>query len=996
MKRALWLLAAGFSVSSIHAQTCPAVNFLQAGSALVFDQAGASAAALQRQTDGSFTRQRYSALSPYKKLDSAANYQSAFLNCSGTGPRTFKTAPGWVALADRPGAASQTLLFSDFLGNGTPVGLAIVPGGHGGGPAVDSLLVVISNPDGSMKSNAYYPVISNPNGLLVADLNHDGKKDVVVVSSGTSAAGSNTITVFLGKGDGTLQAPTYYPAHTSALSAVAFDFNGDGIPDLAVVNGASPDVSILLGRENGTFAAPVNYAVTQGLSIALGDFNGDGRADLVAGGSKNLAMLLGNGDGTFRTAVNLAQSITADAMAPGDFNKDGKLDLAVSDLYGGTVSILLGDGTGRFPTENDYVAGYEPAELFATDLDGDGNLDVVIATGHPDVLAPNQYSDTVTAFFGRGDGTLIGPPTYPAGARLGALALADFDGDGKPDVAAASGDVWILLSRGGGSFKTPVRLALGSSNALAAADFNGDGKQDLAVGTGAGVYVYLGNGDGTFQAPVQYSTGGPVSSLAVADFNGDGKLDIAACGYSSSPPTNANAGVLLGNGNGTFQAVRSLTGFGLGPTGLVAGDFNKDGKQDLAIANAGNPGYGDDIGGVLVFLGQGNGTFQGPASYPAGVNPNFITAADVNGDGAADLLVATRTANWAFRVAVLLGNGNGTFGSTAQFATDYGPVGIVVADLNSDGKPDLAIAHCCGETDTTIMLGNGDGTFQPDIHLVSSVSPGAVLVADLNGDTRPDIITGVGSFPSSAVAVFLNETLLDVNGASWLAGPLAPDSFAIAVAPGTALATATQTAALPYPTSLGGTMVTVTDSLGVARLAPLYYVSPGQVNYLIPSAAAPGPAVVTVTVGSAAVTGGGVTVAAVGPGLFLFQGSNIAAAYVTRVKADYSQTNENIYAYNSSGALVAAPIDLGPASDQVYLILYGTGLRGHSAASNSVVVTAGGANLQVAYAGAQNASYPGLDQINVLLPRSLAGKGDVTIQVTVDGQAANPCHVTIK
>jgi uncharacterized protein (TIGR03437 family) len=144
------------------------------------------------------------------------------------------------------------------------------------------------------------------------------------------------------------------------------------------------------------------------------------------------------------------------------------------------------------------------------------------------------------------------------------------------------------------------------------------------------------------------------------------------------------------------------------------------------------------------------------------------------------------------------------------------------------------------------------------------------------------------------------------------------------------------------------------------------------------------------------VTGGGVSIAAIGPGLFLFQGTNIAAAYVTRVKADGSQPNENIYAFNSSGTLVAAPVDLGPASDQVYLILYGTGLRGHSAASNSVVVTAGGANLQVAYAGAQNASYPGLDQINVLLPRSLAGKGDVAIQVTVDGQAANPCHVTIK
>ena len=1004
MQRGLWIVAAGFYVSAMYAQTCPAVNFLQGGTVTVFDSTGA--AGLQRQPDGSFTRQRYKIQSPYTRLDSIANYQSAFLNCTGAGARTFKTPAGWTALADRPGAVSQTLVGSDFLGSGVPVGLAIVPGGFSGGPSVDSLLVAISNPDGSLKSNTYYPVISNPNGLLVADFNNDGKKDVVVVSSGSSSAGSNTVTVFLGKGDGTLQAAAYYPAHTSPISAVAYDFNGDHNLDLAIANSGSGDVSILLGRGDGTFAAPVNYPAVAGVaSLALGDFNGDGKVDLAAGGGKTLSILFGNGDGTFRAAGNLALSISPTALAPGDFNKDGRLDLAVTDLSGGTVSILLGDGTGKFSAEYDYVAGYEPASLFAMDLDGDGNLDVLIGTGHPDILAPNQYSDTLTAFFGRGDGTLIGPPTYPTGAGIDgvhSMALADFDGDGKPDLAVAAGDVWILLSRGGGSFKTPVRLAMPASNnssasadTLAAADFNGDGKQDLVVGTafGNGVYVFLGNGDGTFQAPVQYTTGGNVTSVAVADFNGDGKLDIAACGYAVSTPTNANAGILLGNGNGTFQSVKSLTGFGAGPYWLVAGDFNKDGKIDLAIANQGTPGDSTDNGGVLVFLGQGNGSFQSPASYPAGINPNFITAADVNGDGAPDLLVATRAPNFAYNVAVLLGQGNGTFGSTALFPTEFGPVAIAVADLNGDGKPDLAIAHCCGETDTTFLFGNGDGTFQPDVHLTSSVSPGALLVTDLNGDTRPDLITGAAGF-SSAVAVFLNETLVSVNDASFLTGPLAPNSFASAF--GSGLATATQSAALPYPTTLGGTTVTVTDALGAARPAPLYYVSPTQVNYVIPSGTAPGPAVVSVSVGSVAVTGGGATIAAIGPGLFLFQGTNIAAAYVTRVTAGNSVTYENIYAIDSSGGLVAAPINLGPSTDQVYLILFGTGLRGHSSASNSVIATAGGVGLPVSYAGAQNAAYPGLDQVNVLLPQSLAGKGDVTIQVTVDGQAANPAHVAIQ
>jgi uncharacterized protein (TIGR03437 family) len=148
-------------------------------------------------------------------------------------------------------------------------------------------------------------------------------------------------------------------------------------------------------------------------------------------------------------------------------------------------------------------------------------------------------------------------------------------------------------------------------------------------------------------------------------------------------------------------------------------------------------------------------------------------------------------------------------------------------------------------------------------------------------------------------------------------------------------------------------------------------------------------------VGGTAVASGSVTIAAIGPGLFLYGGTNLVAGDVIRVHADNSQSKENVYALTASGGLVPAPIDLGPATDQVYLELFATGLRGHSAASNSVTVTAGGVSLPVSYAGAQP-QFPGEDQIDVLLPQSLAGAGDVVIQVTVDGQTANPGHVTIK
>jgi len=184
MQRILWILAAGSLIPAVHAQ-CPVPNFLQAGTVTVLDDT--SVAGIQRQADGSFTRQRFKRFSPYTRLDSTADFQSAFQNCTGAGIRAFQNPPGWVPLSPQPGAATQTLLFSNFLGNGTIAGLAIVPGGLSGGPTLDSLLVAIFNADGSVASSAYYPVPPNPSGLLVADLNHDGKQDVVVVSYGSGS-----------------------------------------------------------------------------------------------------------------------------------------------------------------------------------------------------------------------------------------------------------------------------------------------------------------------------------------------------------------------------------------------------------------------------------------------------------------------------------------------------------------------------------------------------------------------------------------------------------------------------------------------------------------------------------------------------------------------------------------------------------------------------------------------------------------------------------------
>jgi uncharacterized protein (TIGR03437 family) len=968
------------------------------------------ASLLVRQPDGSFTQRGYLGDAPYSLVASAPDYQPAFWSLLPMEARTFKSPPGWKFLANRLGVPAQALAFADLLGNGTQVGLAIVPANFDGGPSASSLAVAVFNPDGSTKPMNFYQVPAYPLNILVADFNNDGKLDVVVIGANNicsaTCPGSN-VAVYLGNGDGTLNAPVFYSGHNGTTNAVAYDFNGDGKPDLALVNAGSGDVSILLGKGDGTFATAVNYpAVAQGTIAVAGDFNGDGHGDLLVGAPNALALLLGKGDGTFQAATKTQEPFEVVGMAAGDFNNDGKLDVAISDSQSGTVSILLGDGTGKFPTEHDYSTGYGVVatnplgNLFAMDLDGDGNLDVVIACGQPDVLSAVPYlSNQITAFFGAGDGTLIGPPAYHVGSGVNALAVADFNGDGKPDIAVASGSVWILLAGSGGAFATPVSISLGSgvsASGIAAADLNGDGKPDLVVGdsNGSGVYVLLGKGDGTFQAPVKYPVGGIVNSIAIADFNGDGKPDIAVCG--SDYGSDSTVGILLGNGNGTFQAVTNLSGFGSDPIALAVGDFNNDGKPDLAIVDHGTFNTNPLPGGVAVYLGKGNGAFQTPVNYTAGLNPLSIAAADVNGDKTLDLLVGAEDPNYntngQWDVAVLLGKGDGTFKAASYAASSEAPGSIAVADFNADGKPDLAVAHCCTNTFATYLLGNGDGTFQPEVNLPAAYSATAVAAADVNGDGFPDIIAGFSQNADSCVGIFLNlqtaSIAANVSAANPTLATISPGS--IATAWGSNLATATAVYSGSPPTTLAGTTVTIRDASGVSQSAPMFYVSSTQVNYEVPDATALGSATLTITSASGPPASIATSVASLAPGIFPLTTGGLAAAIVIVVAADYSETWGNVYQIDSSGNIVPLAVDLG--AGQVYLELYGTGIRN----AKSVSVTIGGQNVPVLSWGAQGDT-PGLDQVNVgPLPASLKGSGQVNITLTAGGQSANTTNITFK
>jgi len=329
--------------------------------------------------------------------------------------------------------------------------------------------------------------------------------------------------------------------------------------------------------------------------VTVGDFNGDGKPDLAVTYTVRVASLLGNGDGTFTQAPGspiLMQYPPWDTLATpyagfvtvGDFNNSGNLGLAVAGFQSSDTTILLGNGNGAFTPSSAFVYTQNmPTVCLASgDFNGDGNLDLAVA-GDGNGLP-------VVSLLGYGDGAFNMVPSSPFGVSSPAsfVAVADFNGDGKLDLAIAANGVTILLGNGDGTFTlspgSPIPAG-SAPDAIAVADFNGDGKLDLAVANNGSnnVSILLGNGDGTFASPAgsPIAVGSQPQSIAVGDFTGSGRLDLAVANYGSNTVT-----ILLGNGDGTFtQAVNSPVPVGKGPISLAVSDFNGSGRLGLAVAN---------------------------------------------------------------------------------------------------------------------------------------------------------------------------------------------------------------------------------------------------------------------------------------------------------------------------------------------------------------------------------------------------------------------------
>jgi hypothetical protein len=337
---------------------------------------------------------------------------------------------------------------------------------------------------------------------------------------------SNVVGALLGNGDGSLQGEVNYPAGALAVAAAVGDFNGDGKPDLITANSYINAVGVLLGNGNGTFQAPVMAGANNfPNALATGDFNHDGKLDLaVANRSSNdVSVLLGNGDGTLRAAVNYPVGGSPRGVAVGDFNGDHQVDLVTANADGNSVSVLINNGDGTFQPAVNYPTAVSPYAVVVADFNGDGKADLATA---------NLVANNVSVLIGNGDGTFQPAVNYAVHVNPRSLVAADFRHDGKMDVATAndgSNDVSVLLGNGNGTFQAAANYAAGAEPiSLVAVDLNGDSKLDLAVANTSGnnVGVLIGNGNGTFQAGLPYATGDVPLSVATADFNGDGKPDL--------------------------------------------------------------------------------------------------------------------------------------------------------------------------------------------------------------------------------------------------------------------------------------------------------------------------------------------------------------------------------------------------------------------------------------------------------------------------------------
>jgi hypothetical protein len=481
----------------------------------------------------------------------------------------------------------------------------------------------------------------------------------------------------------------------------------------------------------------------------------------------------------------LNNSVSADGVAVGDFRGIGRLDLAVVHTIDHTLNILPNNGDGTFRPAVSYFCPNEeagPVWVTAADLNGDGHLDLAVLGNHNN----SALDGVIDIFLGNGDGTFRPAVSYSSGpGSRGGIAVGDFNGDGSPDLAVAdfnygnpSSDAGILLNNGDGTFRAPVLVPVfQGARSATVGDFNGDGIPDLAVADGygandvldqnypAGVTILVGHGDGTFTTAGQYNSpatpgGGTINPefVTTGDLRHNGITDVVVCDYDH------NLNVFLGNGDGTFQPA---VGYDTGeyPRPVAIADVNGDGIPDLVVANIGIANPPED-GSVAVLLGNGDGTFQEAVQYTPFHFPGWVAVGDFNGDGLPDLAVSR--VQDGHSVNVMLNQPDLTATGTTLSATTGQRFAAVVASFTDPGGPGAATDYAAtidwgdqSRLATGGVTDNGDGTFDvaaSHTYLAAGSYTATVTVADRRT---------AGRTATAATTVQVSDPPAQAGGATW-------------------------------------------------------------------------------------------------------------------------------------------------------------------------------------------------------------------------------------
>lgn len=594
-----------------------------------------------------------------------------------------------------------------------------------------------------------YASFAGARGIVIGDFDRNGWPDIAQANTTR-----NTVTILLNH-DGMLTKASDIPMDRGPFDISSGDFNGDGLMDLVVTTADANSIALLSGQAAGRFATPVRFALADIQSprgIAVGDVNGDGKADLLVTGydSNALTVLIGDGRNGFTRGASWFGPFTQpQGVAVADFNRDGRPDAVVA--ADGTAGLVVQYGNGStnvFATGTVVPGSHDFNVVTVGDVNGDGWMDAIAAS---------TRNSQVSVFLGGASGLTLSR-TYGTGSSPRGVTLADVNIDGLLDVITAdyaSSTVSVLLGKKSapGTFDAARQIASNSgSRAVASADFNLDGRPDLATGNqNAVATTVLSNTTSIGTVGFSFSkslrgtpsdTAGSINNVFTADFNRDGKLDIATM---APYPTIGISVVLTGGATVTLSGPQRFF-----PDRFLVADVNRDGNPDVVVENCSNDGLD-----LIVHLGNGRGLFTPSAHTRSTTRVCTVKIAELNGDGIPDLVVAGFDgARGSWTVQGMLGIGDGTFRlAGSQLVDNVNRAVVATGDVNRDGKND-AVVFAFGRG-LEIWFGNGAGGFSGSLAIPVIPANGlrTAELADLDHDGDLDIVAA----SNEQIAVMLNS-----------------------------------------------------------------------------------------------------------------------------------------------------------------------------------------------------------------------------------------------